>query len=90
MIGNNSGIFNSVIGGSAGFVGSGENNKSEEASKKAMKLQDEAQARMTEMQSKAALSKIVTDGINAIMAGAIDSGNKASNTLSSSAKQVQY
>lgn len=40
MIGNNSGLFNSVIGGSAGFVGSGENNKSEEASKKAMKLQD--------------------------------------------------
>lgn len=89
MIGNIGGLLNSGSVGNGGSVG-GENNKAEEAARKALKEQDETQARMTEMQSKAAQSKIVTDGINAIMAGALDSGNKASNSVSSSAKQVQY
>ncbi|MFI8337667.1 hypothetical protein ACIF2S_16955 [Pseudomonas taetrolens] len=66
------------------------NNKSEQASLKALKEQDELAARMTEMQSKAAQSKMRTDTNNAILSGFVDSANKASNTVSSSAKEIRY
>lgn len=69
---------------------SDQNNKAEEAAKKALKEQDEMQARMTQMQSHAAMSKMVTDATNAMMAGAVDSGSKASNSVSEAAKKVNY
>lgn len=64
--------------------------EAEKAAEKALKEQDKAAARNTERTSKAAISKMNTDGFNQIMNGYADSAMKATNAVSKTAQGIQF
>ncbi|MCE8032135.1 ATP-dependent helicase HrpA [Billgrantia tianxiuensis] len=61
-----------------------------EASKAAMGMLDQTAAQTTLMNAKASSEKMVTDTINGIADGYVDSATKASNAATSSAKSISF
>lgn len=86
------GIFNSIFRNilPINLPGTDPKSEAEKAAEKALKDQDRAAARNTERTSKAAISKMNTDGFNQIMNGYADSAMKATNAVSKTAQSIQF
>lgn len=78
------GIIGSIIGGLVGG-GAKQNSVTDPLEK-----QKQFALEMERKQSEAAILKMGSDTNNAIMAGVMDSANKASNTISSTAKEIRF
>ncbi|MFP8968061.1 hypothetical protein ACKC9G_15880 [Pokkaliibacter sp. CJK22405] len=76
--------------GTLGSIGSLGSSKSLEASQDAMQQMDEASATATKMNAQFQSQKMITDTVNSIANGMVDSASKANNAATQSGKAINY